>query len=319
FAGSIGAAGQGNYAAANAFLDALAERRRAAGLPATSIAWGPWADGGMAEDAGSTSRMRRGGVLPLDAEAATKVLARAVAAETPAVMVADLNWTDFAPSFTMTRPSPLIGSLPEARAAVEGAAATPQPVGYDDRAGLVGRLTGLTSAEQDRVLLETVQSCAAAVLGYPNPEAVAAERAFRDLGIDSLTAVELRNALAALTGVSGLAATLVFDYPTPVSLARYLREQLLGTVTEAETPAAGLVGVAVADDPVVIVGMACRFPGGVQDPEGLWRLLSEGEDAVRAFPADRGWDLTALYDPEGERPGTTLVNVGGFLDGVGHF
>ncbi|WP_037886692.1 beta-ketoacyl reductase, partial [Streptomyces sp. NRRL S-646] len=274
FAGSIGAPGQGNYAAANAFLDALAERRRAAGLPATSIAWGP---------------------------------------------VADLNWTDFAPSFTMTRPSPLIGTLPEARAAVEGAAATPRHVGYDDRAGLVGRLTGLTSAEQDRVLLETVQSCAAAVLGYPNPEAVAAERAFRDLGIDSLTAVELRNALAALTGASGLAATLVFDYPTPVSLARYLREQLLGAVTEAETPAAGLVGVAVADDPVVIVGMACRFPGGVQDPEGLWRLLSEGEDAVRAFPADRGWDLTALYDPEGERPGTTLVNVGGFLDGVGRF
>ncbi|MGW2812013.1 KR domain-containing protein, partial [Streptomyces sp. NPDC001450] len=319
FAGSIGAAGQANYAAANAFLDTLAEQRRAAGLPATSIAWGPWAEAGMAEEAGSTARMRRGGVLPLDAETATKVLARAAAAGTPAVIVADLDWTDFAPAFTMTRPSPLIGSLPEARAAVEGAAGTSERIGYDDRAGLLGRLAGLTPAGQDRVLLETVRSCAAAVLGYPDPEAVAAERAFRDLGIDSLTAVELRNGLAALTGVSGLAATVVFDYPTPVSLARYLREQLLGAVAEAEPSVAGSAGVAVADDPVVIVGMACRFPGGVRDPEGLWQLLSEGGDAVRAFPADRGWDLTALYDPEGERPGTTLVDVGAFLDGADRF
>src|SRR5262249_32310015 len=156
--------------------------------------------------------------------------------------------------------------------------ATSERIGSEDRAGLLGRLTGLAPAQQARVLLETVQSCAAAVLGYPNPEAVAAERAFRDLGIDSLTAVELRNGLAALTGASGLTATVVFGYPTPVSLARYLREQLLGGVAEAEPSVAGPAYVGVADDPVVIVGMACRFPGGVRDPEGLWRLLSEGGD-----------------------------------------
>ncbi|MEU6085182.1 SDR family NAD(P)-dependent oxidoreductase, partial [Streptomyces sp. NPDC047108] len=233
FAGSIGAAGQGNYAAANAFLDALAERRRAAGLPATSIAWGPWADGGMADDTGSTSRMRRGGIVPLDAAAATDVLARIASTGTASVIVADIHWADFAPAFTMTRPSPLIASLPEARAAIDGATTTSERIGRDDRAGLLGRLTGLTPAEQDRVLLETVQACAAAVLGYAGPDAVSADRAFRDLGIDSLTAVELRNGLAALTGVSGLAATVVFDYPTPVALARYLREQLLGDVGES--------------------------------------------------------------------------------------
>ncbi|MGQ5668722.1 beta-ketoacyl reductase, partial [Streptomyces sp. ECR2.10] len=203
FAGSVGSAGQGNYAAANAFLDALAERRRAVGLTATSIAWGPWADGGMADDTDSVARMRRGGVLPLTGDTALGVLARAAAHPAPSVTVADLDWAAFTPAFTTTRPSPLIASLPEARAALEGAGAASERPGPDDRADLLGRLTGLTPAEQDRVLLETVQSCAAAVLGYPNPESVTAERAFRDLGVDSLTAVELRNSLVTLTGVSG--------------------------------------------------------------------------------------------------------------------
>ncbi|WP_159056424.1 type I polyketide synthase, partial [Streptomyces sp. DSM 15324] len=310
FAGSIGAAGQGNYAAANAFLDTLAERRRAAGLPATSIAWGPWADGGMADETHSAARMRRGGVLPLDAEAATNVLARAVASDTPAVVVADLDWAEFAPALTLTRPNPLVASLPEAHAALEAAATETGSTGIGDRAGLLGRLVGLTRTEQDRVLLETVQSCAAAVLGYAGAAAVPAERAFRDLGVDSLTAVELRNGLSALTGVTGLTATVVFDYPTPLALARHVRERLLGDAPGAEAVVPVVGGAVVAEDPVVIVGMACRFPGGVRDPEGLWRLLSEGADTVGPFPADRGWDLATLYDPEGERPGTTLVDVG---------
>ncbi|WP_244163020.1 beta-ketoacyl reductase, partial [Streptomyces bungoensis] len=235
FAGSVGAAGQGNYAAANAYLDALAERRRAQGLPATSIAWGPWADGGMADDAASSARMRRGGVIPLYAEAALDVLARTVAYALPALVVADLDWTDFAPAFTSTRPSPLIAALPEARAAAENAGGAAEHTGHQGRTGLLDQLTGLPPAEQDRVLLQTVQSCAAAVLGYPNPESVIAKRAFRDLGIDSLTAVELRNALTALTGVSGLASTVVFDRPTPLALARHLREQLLGESSEPES------------------------------------------------------------------------------------
>ncbi|MER6417112.1 type I polyketide synthase, partial [Streptomyces humidus] len=319
FAGSIGAAGQGNYAAANAFLDTLAQRRRAAGLPATSIAWGPWADGGMADETRSASRMRRGGVLPLNAEAATNVLARAAASDTPAVVVADLDWADFAPALTLTRPNPLIASLPEARAALEAAATGVGRTAVDDHAGLLGRLSGLSRAEQDRVLLETVQSCAAAVLGYAGAAAVPAERAFRDLGVDSLIAVELRNGLTALTGVTGLATTVVFDCPTPTALARHLRGLLLGDAPGAEPVVPAVGGAVAGDDPVVIVGMACRFPGGVGDPEGLWRLLSEGDDAVGPFPADRGWDLATLYDPEGERPGTTRVDVGAFLDGAGAF
>ncbi|MEW2161326.1 type I polyketide synthase [Streptomyces sp. NPDC007189] len=310
-AGTLGTSGQGNYAAANAFLDALAERRRAAGLTATSIAWGPWADGGMADEEVVAWRMHRGGVLPLQPALGILALQRAVGAPGAAVMVADIHWGEYAPPFTMTRPSPFIESLPEARAAVEGAGAASERFGRGDGSGLRHQLTGLTPAEQERVLLEMVRLCAAGVLGYSGASAVPAERAFRDLGVDSLTAVELRGTLAMATGVP-LAATVVFDYPTPVALARYLREQLLGELAEADPSSAGAAHA--SDDPVVIVGMACRFPGGVSDPEGLWRLLSEGGDAVGPFPADRGWDLSTLYDPNAERPATSYVDVGAFLD-----
>ncbi|WP_461025345.1 acyl carrier protein, partial [Streptomyces heilongjiangensis] len=319
--GVIGTTGQGNYAAANAYLDALAERRRAAGLPATSIAWGPWADGGMADEEVVAWRMHRGGVRPLQPTLGMLALGRAAGGPRAAVMVSDIHWGEFAPPFTMTRPSPLIESLPEARAAVEGAGAASERFGRGDGSGLRDQLVGLTSAEQERVLIEVVRLCAAGVLGYSGASAVPADRAFRDLGVDSLTAVELRGTLAMATGVA-LTATVVFDYPTPVALARHLREHLLGDTAAAQpTGARGTDGPDGTDDPVVIVGMACRFPGGVEDPEGLWRLLSEGADAVGPFPKDRGWDLGALYDPDPEaaRRGTSYVDVGAFLDGVGGF
>ncbi|MFF4661307.1 type I polyketide synthase, partial [Streptomyces sp. NPDC001381] len=316
--GTLGTTGQGNYASANTFLDTLAQRRRAAGLPATSIVWGPWADGGMADEEVVHWRMHRGGVLPLQPALGVLALRRAVAEARPVVMVADIHWAEFAPAFTVTRPSPLIEFLPEARAAVENAGAASERFGRGDGSVLRDQLIGLTPAEQERVLLEVVRFCAAGVLGYAGAAAVPAERAFRDLGVDSLTAVELRGTLAMATGVP-LAATLVFDYPTPVLLTRHLREQLLGDAAGAETVPQAPAAVVAGDDPVVIVGMACRFPGGVRDPEGLWRLLSEGADAVGPFPADRGWDLTALYDPDAERRGTSYVDVGAFLEGVGGF
>ncbi|MFD4811732.1 type I polyketide synthase [Streptomyces sp. NPDC058418] len=323
-AGIIGTTGQGNYAAANAYLDALAEQRRAAGLPATSLAWGPWADGGMADEEVVAWRMHRGGVLPLQPALGMLALRRAADGPRAAVMVSDIHWGEFAPPFTMTRPSPLIESLPEARAAVEGAGAASERFGRGDGSGLRDQLVGLTSAEQERVLIEVVRLCAAGVLGYSGASAVPADRAFRDLGVDSLTAVELRGTLAMATGVA-LTATVVFDYPTPVALARYLREHLLGDTAAAQPAAArgtdGGDGPAGLDDPIAIVGMACRFPGGVEDPEGLWRLLSEGADAIGPFPTDRGWDLGALYDPDPEaaRRGTSYVDVGAFLEGVGGF
>ncbi|MEU8952428.1 type I polyketide synthase, partial [Streptomyces sp. NPDC048489] len=307
FAGTVGSAGQANYAAANAMLDALAERRRAQGLPATSIAWGPWAGGGMAADASAEDRQRRGGVNLLDPATGLDALAVCAAAPAPVTFVADLDWTLFGPAFTAVRTSPLLAEL---YAAPKNTAGPSAPA-----TALRERLTGLTAQARRAELLDTVRTRAAAVLGHSGPEAVPADRAFRELGVDSLIAVELRNVLGAECGVR-LPATVVFDYPTPSALADFLHGELGGAAAETPgTPTA--TGADLSADPVVIVAMACRFPGGVDSPETLWNLLSEERDGIVDFPRDRGWDLDALHTPDG--PYTSHTHRGGFLSGVGSF
>ncbi|MER7514723.1 SDR family NAD(P)-dependent oxidoreductase, partial [Streptomyces lavendulae] len=267
--GMTGAAGQGNYAAANAYLDALAEQRRAAGLAATSLAWGPWAEGGMAADEAMEARMRREGLPPMAPDTAMAVLRQSVgSSDGAALLVADVDWERFGPAFTAVRPSTLFAELLETRPA--GSADRPEVAGSP-----VDRLAGLGAAELERELLGLVRAQVAAVLGHDGADAVGAERAFKELGFDSLTAVELRNRLGAVTGVT-LPATLIFDYPTASALTAFLRDELLGTQAEI----AGPVAVATDDDPIAIVAMSCRFPGGVRTPEDLWRLLSEGGDAI---------------------------------------
>ncbi|MGR3939495.1 type I polyketide synthase, partial [Streptomyces sp. BRA346] len=317
FAGSMGAAGQANYAAANAFLDGLAERRRAEGLPATSIAWGPWAEGGMAADDALEQRMRRAGVPPMAADLAIAALQRALDLDETTVMVADIDWERLAPGFAASRPSPLLRDLPEARTALEAEAGQSSGTASGGETSLAQRLAAAPAAERARVLLDLVRSAVADVLGHADAEAVEAGRAFSELGFDSLTAVELRNRLNTVTGLR-LPPTLVYDYPTSTALADHLRTEFLGDESAAET-ATPSVGVVVDDDPIAIVGMSCRFPGGVDSPEALWRLLSSGQDAVTDFPADRGWDVESLYDPEQGAENTTYVREGGFLADAGDF
>ncbi|MEW9522201.1 type I polyketide synthase, partial [Streptomyces tubercidicus] len=312
FAGTIGAVGQANYAAANAYLDALAEQRAADGLAAMSLAWGPWGETGMASDETMAQRMRRGGVSPLRPELAIEAMGNAIRSGTPGLVIADITWADFRSAFASVRPSPLIGDLPEVRTAVELAAGTADEDGQSD---LHRQLAGLEPAEQERVLTDLVRSYAAGVLHYAGPADVPPSRPFRDLGFDSLTAVELRNALSLACGIT-LSATVVFDYPTPTALGSFLRTRIAPAQADIEQP---LTPTAVDGDPLAIVGMSCRFPGGVDSPEAFWKLLSDGADAIGAFPADRGWDLNSVYDPDPEHSGTTHVNAGGFLKNVDQF
>ncbi|WP_329167730.1 type I polyketide synthase [Streptomyces sp. NBC_01267] len=164
-------------------------------------------------------------------------------------------------------------------------------------------------------LAALVRTEVAAVLGCAVDE-VEPGTAFRDLGLDSLTSTLLRDRLASATGLP-LSEAAAFDFPTTTELAAHLRARLSGV--PADAAATRPEGADPADDPVVIVGMACRFPGGVESPEDLWRLVDEGVDAITPFPADRGWDLDGLYDPDPGRTGRTYVREGGFLSGVDRF
>ncbi len=215
--GIWGAGGQTAYAAANARLDAVAARRRAAGRAATSIAWGPWAGSGMAAGAAEQEHLRRRGLTPLPPGGALTALATAVGAGETAVVVADVDWARFAPAFTATRPSRLLGELPEAQ--------LPEEAPSEAKVPGATRFAGLAPADLLAELRTLIRTEAAQVLGHATTAAVEANRAFTELGFDSLTAVELRTRLAAATGLT-LPPTLVFNHPNATALAEHLRTQL---------------------------------------------------------------------------------------------
>ncbi|MFI6982152.1 type I polyketide synthase [Embleya sp. NPDC050154] len=318
-AGVWGGGGQGAYAAANAELDAIAERRRARGLTATSVAWGAWAGAGMS--AGDTGeRFERLGVTAMDPEAALTVLGQALADDETFLAVADVQWARFATTFTVTRPSPLIGDLPEVRRALAGTA--DDHTAESATTALPAGLAGLPASERLHALRELVRGAAAGVLGHASVAAIEAHRTFKELGFDSLTAVDIRNRLNASTGLR-LAGSLVFDYPTPDGLARYLLDELFGAAADSglgDTAGPTVPAVRVdPGEPIAIVGMSCRYPGGVTSPEELWQLVAEGREGITGFPVDRGWDLDALYHPDPAHAGTSYTRQGGFLHTAGEF
>ncbi|MEU3607768.1 SDR family NAD(P)-dependent oxidoreductase, partial [Streptomyces sp. NPDC035033] len=292
--GLLGTAGQANYAAANAYLDALAAHRRAAGLPGTSLAWGLWEEGmGRSLGTADLDRWTRAGIAPLTADQGLALFDRAVTGDAALPVPAALRLS----GIPATAPVPvLLTGLAGRRR--KPAAATP--------AGPAG--TVLT----EKQARDVVRTHTAAVLGLAGPHLLDLDKAFREQGFDSLAAVDLRNRLGAATGRQ-LPATLVFDHPTPEALARFLA----ASSAEAAGPRAGAGRTRRtgprADEPIAIVGMACRFPGGVRSADDLWRLVRDGRDVISEFPANRGWDLDGLYHPDPDHPGTSYTRHGGFL------
>ncbi|MGW4460482.1 type I polyketide synthase, partial [Streptomyces albidoflavus] len=412
--GLVLTAGQGNYAAANVFLDALAARRRSEGLVATSMAFGFWDVGaGLGEYLSEVDRRRMAsqGLPLLSHEAGLELFAAGL--DRGEATVVPLR-VDTAALRTRTDEIPaLLRALAPARraTAAPGSAAAPGPDDSPSR-----RLAELPAPERHRAVLHLVRSQVAAVLGHGSAEAIGADRAFQELGFDSLAATELRNQLNTLTGLR-LPATLVFDHPNALAVTEVVEEELAaahpasgaggatgdddgvrralsaiparrlrdaglaetllelaadsdemsdtdrdallaafdgddeddasgpydGSDGAAETAGTGTATEPGADalraaraetarlrrdnrrltsaqhEPIAIVGMACRYPGGVSSPEDLWRLVTSGDDAIVPFPQDRGWDLSILRDPDGDHPDGLYAREGGFLDGAADF
>ncbi|NKE59942.1 SDR family NAD(P)-dependent oxidoreductase [Lentzea sp. PSKA42] len=304
-AGTWGTAGQANYAAGNHFLDALAEYRRSQGAHTVSLAWGAWAVEGMLSDA-DAERMTRTGMPPLTVEQGLGLFDRGVASSAAVLVPARLDLGTLRQRGEV--PLLLRGLI---RMRTRRAAA-----GSETADTLIRRLSGLGAEERSDAVLELVRGQVAAVLGHASGDEIEPSRQFQDLGFDSLTAVELRNQLTAVTGLR-LPATMVFDYPTPVALAAHLLDELFDGATDVVVPS--VAQAAVSGDPIVIVGMGCRYPDGIGSADDLWRLVSEGGDAVSGLPSNRGWDLENLYHPDPDHPGTTYSRSGGFLHDAGEF
>ncbi|MEU0507477.1 type I polyketide synthase, partial [Nocardia sp. NPDC005998] len=305
--GLVLAAGQANYAAANVFLDALAAHRRGLGLPATSLDYGLWARSSglgaeLSED--DFDRMRRQGFPPLTEADGLALFDAAIATDTAQLVALRID-----PAVLRTR-GEQIPALVRAIA--------PIPVRRHSRTpasrAFAQKLAGLSDADRKSALLDLVRSVAAEVLGHASIDAVEPQHAFQQLGFDSLRAIEFRNKLNAATGLQ-LPATLIFDQPNPQIVADFIDSQLTGTNQDIEVTASRTVG----DDPIAVVAMSCRYPGGVASPEDLWRLVVSGIDTTGELPADRGWDIDGIYDPEPGKAGRTYTRQGGFLYSAADF
>ncbi|MFF9813065.1 beta-ketoacyl synthase N-terminal-like domain-containing protein, partial [Streptomyces sp. NPDC014006] len=300
------------------FLDTLAHHRRTHGQPALSLGWGLWEDRStMTGNLTHTDlhRMTRHGVSGLSAAQGLALFDAACAAGEAHLLPIRLDVAALRRSLGAEEPVPaLLRGLvrrPVRRAAArEGA----EPQGRS----LTARLVDLEPAERMASVLGLVREHVAEILGYAGAGGVETELSFKDLGFDSLTGIELRNRLAAATGLR-LPATLVFDHPSPVELARYIVTEALGDEPGTAAGPAQRSDVDPDEDAVAVVAMACRYPGGVRTPEDLWRLVHSGGDAISGFPADRGWDTEALYHPDPDHPGTTYAVEGGFLYDAAEF
>ncbi|WP_234717785.1 type I polyketide synthase, partial [Mycobacterium tuberculosis] len=278
-----------------------------------SLGWGLWDQasamtGGL--DAADLARLGREGVLALSTAEALELFDTAMIVDEPFLAPARIDLTALRAHAVAVPPMfSDLASAPTRRQVDDSVAAA------KSKSALAHRLHGLPEAEQHAVLLGLVRLHIATVLGNITPEAIDPDKAFQDLGFDSLTAVEMRNRLKSATGLS-LSPTLIFDYPTPNRLASYIRTELAGLPQEIKhTPAVRTT----SEDPIAIVGMACRYPGGVNSPDDMWDMLIQGRDVLSEFPADRGWDLAGLYNPDLDAAGACYTRTGGFVDGVGDF
>jgi acyl transferase domain-containing protein/acyl carrier protein len=310
-----GSRGQSHYAAANHFLDALAWHRRALGLPGTTIDWGPWSGIGMAAaNATAMEYLARTGIRPLAPERALAALEYCFAAQPVQQTVAEVDWVRFKAVFEARGEHPLLARIERDQK---------RPARDAQVSQFVQAVLSAPPERRKPIVVAHLQKELGVVLGLGPSDPIDPRKGFFDLGIDSLTAVELKTRLEQALSRE-LPATLAFDYPTIDALAEHVVTLLPGGVPGAAA-AAGPSGAAPAGlaqaagpEPIAILGMACRFPNGVENAEQFWELLSRGGDAVSEIPPDR-WDVNSFYDPDPQTPGKMYTRYGGFLHNVDLF
>ena len=296
-AAAWGSVGQASYAAANAYLDAWAEAARARGRPASSVAFGPWRGGGLADEHGLAELERRG-VRGLDPAAAIDATACALASGAAHTIVADVDWPTFRPIYETVGRRPFVEDM----APLEFVALT--------QSDLADRLAALPDDNRQSATEDWLATQVADLLGEAH---VDRRTGFFDLGFDSLMALELEKRVGRSLGIR-VPANAAFDHPNVRALARHLLEQL--ELTQAQPTIES--SASATDEPIAIVGVGCRLPGGANNLDALWTLLDAGEDAVGPIGADR-WDHATYYDPDPDAVGRTYVRNAAFTDGPDRF
>ncbi|MEU2273134.1 beta-ketoacyl synthase N-terminal-like domain-containing protein, partial [Streptomyces olindensis] len=291
---------------ANTYLDALAHHRHHHGQPATSLAWGYWKHTTQLTHHLTDTDLARSNSA-LTTEEGLRLLDAALVSPSAYHLCTPLTASAFRDADNVPALLRDLAPRPLRRAAK----AAPR-----EASGLAQQLAGLTPPEQQRLLLNLVRSNAATVLGHADVTGVDPQQPFKDLGFDSLTAVELRNRLDAATGLR-LPATLIFDYPNAQVLAEHIGAELLESAPRSAMPV--LTGTDTSDDPVVIVSMSCRFPGDVRSAADLWDLVAERREGLSGFPTNRGWDLDNLFDPDPAANGKSYTSYGTFLHDADQF
>ncbi|QKQ73737.1 type I polyketide synthase [Nostoc sp. TCL240-02] len=296
----VGSPGQGNYAAANMYLDTLAHYRRHQGLPALSINWGPWSDAGMAAQLNNRNLWStENGVSYITPEQGLQALEELLKQGKTQAGVVPIAWDKFSTAVQL----PLLQQF-----TTKVSQSPSQPL-------LLRQLESTPVSDRRELLMSAVQAQVVRVLRLDTSRPIDAERPLQEMGMDSLMAVELRNALGKLVDKT-LPAALIFDYPSISNLTEYLGKELGIFATNALPPTVESRELSPTEA-IAVVGMSCRFPGA-DDLESFWQLLCNGTDAIREVPGDR-WDVDEFYDPDLSFPGTMNTRWGGFINHVDHF
>ncbi|MEM7125059.1 MAG: SDR family NAD(P)-dependent oxidoreductase [Chloroflexota bacterium] len=333
-AGIWGGKHQSHYAAANHFLDGLMASRRSQGLPGLSIAWGPWA-GNRALPSMATPEAQAlflaMGVHTLSSDLGLEIQAHLMLqTEASQVTAADIDWSLLKPLYEMTKPRRFLAKIVVAKPEEKQSAANQGGQTTAEASSFRQELQSLSASQRLEALRRYAQQILGQVLGMADASNGAVSggpsihTGFADLGMDSLMALELRSRLESGLGCS-LPSTVAFEYPTVDQLAKYLLDEVLAlakpqSAGQTESPRAvldGSRGGSLADEPIAVISMACRFPGA-ETPEAFWDLLQNGMDMVQEMPLSR-WDVDEFYDSHRPMPGKMYTREAAFIENVKEF